>query len=94
MKQFNPSSFVELIRDRAEAEGYTCDYVPHTETAAGQVWINEANYTHIIAMTDAAGEWLAVNESPNLTLAHIANVARRVAYTRITGKFAATTDKD
>lgn len=94
MKPFNPSAFVELIRDRVNREGYTCGYVHHTPSAAGHVWINEANYTHIIAMTTTDGQWLAVNESPNLALAHIANVARRIAYTRTTGKFATTTEKD
>lgn len=94
MKQFDPAAFVELIKNRAESEGYTCGYVPHTEDTTGHVWINEANYTHVIAMTTKDGEWLAVNESPNLALSHIANVARRVAYTRITGKFTPTTEKD
>lgn len=96
MKQFDPSAFIELAQPQAKAQGMTvAHHKPDTENCVTEhIWLGTDNYVHVIALTDKDGVWFSVAESQNYDVNHLANVLRRVAYTRTTGKFLPLPDKD
>lgn len=98
MKQFDPAAFLELAKPRAAAQNMAITHRKGDGGGGGEIaehiWLGDESYTHVIALTDNSGDWFPVMESPNYSPDHLANVLRRVAYTRITGKFTTAEDKD
>lgn len=88
MLPFNPSAFIELLTPQAKAQGMTISHHKgDSENCISEhIWLGNESHVHVIAITDKDGVWFPVMESQNYEPNHLANVARRVASTRITGK--------